>query len=382
MKATIRDIATLSALKPLEVVSYLRASGWQKTSERPGKWAAWVRKQDEEEFEIAVPLTTHFRDFALRMSDALRVLEVAEDRSQLEILRDLLVTSADVVRVRLADRELSDGSVPLEEGAQFFQKARDMMLAAACAAIGPRAYFPSKRPTEAMDYLRKARLGQTEQGSFVLTIISRVPPSLATENGQLFDVEEPFERRVIQTLATSLMAIRSASDDAASTGKVESFVAAVSKGVSANLCDALVGMGTCADSNRSLEINFSWSRSRPLDPQLEIPSEVNFSPDAFPVIEEASVYFKESTPREEFVARGPVVRLERADGAATGKVTIHCFVDGQPRKVLVELGEPQYHQAVSAHDENRIARCSGVLMREGRGFRLHEPYDFMSESDE
>ena len=75
------------------------------------------------------------------MSDVLQVLEVAEKRTQLEIFQDLLFTSADIVRVRLADSELAEGS---GEGAQFFQKAKD--LAAACAAAGPRAYFSSPPP--------------------------------------------------------------------------------------------------------------------------------------------------------------------------------------------------------------------------------------------
>ena len=382
MRATIRDSATLSALKPLEVVAYLRSSGWRKASEEPSRWATWVRSLDGEEYEVAVPLTTEYRDFALRMGDALKVLEAVENRSQLQILRDLLMIGADVVRVRLTDSELADGSVPLEEGAKFFGGARDMMLAAACAAVGPRAYFPSRRPAQVLDYVRRTRLGQTEQGSFVLTIISRVPPSLAGQNGPLLGVEEPFERRVTQTLADSLSAVRRASEEAASTGQVESFVSAVPRGVNANLCDALVCMGTCADDNRSLAVQFSWSPSRPPNRQMGIPGEILFPPDTFPVIEEASVYLKESTPREEFEACGPVVKLERPDGASTGKVTIHCIVDNQSRKVTVELNEAQYHQAVAAHDEGRTVRCSGVLMREGRAFRLHEPYDFVEEADE
>ena len=116
MKATIRDAATLSALKPLEIVAYLRSSGWTKTQEKSGQWSAWVRRDEaDEEYEVSIPLVPTFRDFALRMGDALRVLEVVERRSQLEILRDLFITSADVIRVRLTDHELADGTVPIED---------------------------------------------------------------------------------------------------------------------------------------------------------------------------------------------------------------------------------------------------------------------------
>jgi len=195
MKARITDAMALSALRPLEVVSYLRSNGWTKSREKPGDWSRWLRADQEgEEFEITVPLNHQFRDFAARMGDVLQVLEAFEARSQIQIFQDLLVTGADVIRLRLADAELADTSVPLDEGATFIQKAKDMVLAAACAAVNPRVYYPSRKSAQAMDYIRRARLGQTEPGSFVITIISPVPPSLAGPTGQLFELAEPYER--------------------------------------------------------------------------------------------------------------------------------------------------------------------------------------------
>src|SRR5439155_24912051 len=44
----------------------------------------------------------------------------------------------------------------------------------------------------------------------------------------------------------------------------------------------------------------------------------------------------------------------RPEGATIGKFTIHCFVDEQPRKVSVELGELDYHVAVTAHDQEQV----------------------------
>ncbi len=301
MRANITDNIALSTLRPLEVVSYLRSTLWRKAQELAGQWSSWVRPDETgEEFEVTVPLNHQFRDFASRMGDVLRVLEVVEGRSQLQILRDLLVTGADVIRLRIADAESTDSSVPLEEGATFIQKAKDMMLAAACAAVNPRMYYPTRKPAQATEYLRRARLGQTEPGSFIVTIISPVPPSLAGRNGLLIELEEPYERRVTQTLALSLNTVRLASDEAAATGQVESFVNAVPSGVSANLCDALIGMGSMAEGDRTIDVLFSWSRNRPIAPEVSMPSRVILSTDIFPVLRAAAVYLKETSPREEF----------------------------------------------------------------------------------
>jgi hypothetical protein len=296
MNVKITDAAALSALRPLEVVSYLRSNGWTKAGEKPANWSRWLRTDDDgEEFEVTVPLNSEFRDFAARMGDVLQVLSVFEGRSQLQILRDLLVIGADVVRFRLADPELTDASLPLDDGANFIQKDKDLMLAAACAAVSPRVYYPSRKPAQAIDYVRRARLGQTEPGSFIVTIISPVPPSLTGPSGQLIALEEPYERQVTRVLAVALNSVRQAAEDAATSGQVDRFVQAVSRGVSANLCDALVGMGSSGEGNRAVDIQFSWSRNRPLAPQAEMPGRILLSPDVFPIIRQAAVYLRESS---------------------------------------------------------------------------------------
>src|SRR5262245_38419981 len=127
MNVRIVDASALSALRPLEVVSYLRSNRWRKDGEKSGNWSTWVRAdQDGDEFEVAFPLNHRYRDCAARMGDVLRVLSAVEERSELQILRDLLTTGADVIRLRLADAELADATIPLDEGATLVQKTRDL----------------------------------------------------------------------------------------------------------------------------------------------------------------------------------------------------------------------------------------------------------------
>ncbi len=66
---------------------------------REGMYAVWAGDDDE----VLVPLRSDLRDYALRMGDLLRTLAKVEDRSQLSIVADLLVTGADVIRVAIAE---------------------------------------------------------------------------------------------------------------------------------------------------------------------------------------------------------------------------------------------------------------------------------------
>ena len=96
--------------------------------------------------------------------------------------------------MRLRGSDIERGNVGFEAGVNLFEKARDLMMAAACSAIETKAVHPNRKPDKASRYLRNIRLGQTEMGSFVVQIISRVSPELE-HRGQLDlieSVEAPF----------------------------------------------------------------------------------------------------------------------------------------------------------------------------------------------
>jgi len=379
MRADIRDPASVVVLRPLEVASYLRAAGWTQAETREGRYAIWTRGDD---FEALLPLRSDLRDFALRMGDLLAVLAKAEDRSQLSILSDLLVTGADVLRVRLADDDLADGSMPIEEHTRTAQKVRDLMMAAACSAIERRPVWHKRKPDKAVDYLRNVRIGQTERGSYVLTVISRVPPMLRAANDQLFaDGEEPYERQVTADLAVALAAIERAAESAAATGSLESFEGAVNDGVSANLCEAIVGLSMDDDTSRAVDFSFSWSRTRPA--REEQVSRVFVAHDRVPYVQEAARLLRERAPIEGFDLEGPVVKLERAEGALTGFVTVYGPVeDGGNRRIRVQLPEDEYEQAINAHRDGLDVRCTGRLVREGGGYTLEKPVGFSVQAQE
>jgi len=374
MRATIRDQETLKTIRPLELVSYLRAQGWRQLSEIDEKSALWggpCRDHGHEDEEVVVPLRQETGDFALRLSEVLRTLEQVEHRSQLEILRDLLTSSSDLIRVHAPASQTSSGSIPLDLGVRFVEEARNLVLAAACSAVDPRPYYARRKPAQANEYLSRVRMGQTERGSFVLTILSPVPPGLRSAEPYDAASSEPFERKVSQTLASALAAARVAAQRAAVNGDVQPFREAVIAGVSANLCDALVGLGRVSSVD-GVEVAISWSRNRPLHHQ-QAQTKYQFSPDMVPILEEASRLFKEAEPRDDVEIQGFVIDLHREEGAPSGRVAVSALVDEDIRKVGIELPEDEYAVALRAHAEERRIRATGDLVKQGRSYRLLNP---------
>ena len=368
MKATIRDAEILRAIRPLELVAYLRANGWHQ-EQRLERGAFWRKESNE----LLLPLDSNLRDFANRMAEVLQMLERAEQRSQLEILEDLMMVSADVIRPRLPGAD-GEGSLSLEHGTIVYEQARNLMLAAACAAIERRTLYAKRKPEQAMQYLRHARFGPSKQGSYIVTIISPVPPKLSSAK-DLFGEElglEPFERRTVRVLAEALGAIASAVREAAVTGEIDPMKAAVERGVSANLCEAILGLDE-GGGGKGVEFTFSWSASRGIPSHAK--SSIALMPDVMPILAETARVFRETATVEGSEVIGTVQKLEHQE-SERGKVTVLGTADGVPRTVVMELSGEDHVRAIRAYEERIPVKCVGELAREGKSWVLNNAREF------
>ncbi|MBI4815660.1 MAG: hypothetical protein HY791_05370 [Deltaproteobacteria bacterium] len=373
------DLELVQSVSALDVAMYLRAHGWQRKEGMPSSVAStWSLTIDGAEFEALLPLDRGFKDYARRMVELMVVLAAAEKRSPHEVSADLQVVTADVFRIRLSGPDIADGTVPIEEHAQISRKAKDLMLAAACTVVEPRAVWTGRRPPAAADYVRRVRVGQSQKGSYVLTIISPVTPRLLHGHSPSDEFDrDPFERRVSATLASALRSLLHAADQALLTQQMGPFDAVITEGVSSNLCDAVTGLGG-EDRQRSLEFGFSWSPARPVS--ANFPRKVVMASDLLPVIREAGRQIRERRPIVGFELRGPVIKLERGTESTIGRATIAAVVEGSSVGVLVELrdgpwqsADALYQIAVRAHAEGRRVLVKGTLVRERRRFIVRDP---------
>jgi hypothetical protein len=373
MKATIQDGKTLSALRPLDMVAYLRAHQWRE-AQRLERGSLWTKEVSQHSFEVLVPLDVTLRDFVSRMADALHSLEEAEGRSQFEIYEDLIITSADVIRPRLPSIN-SDGAISIEQGVILHEQARNLMLAAACAAIEKRPLFAKRKPEQAMEYLQHAQFGIPQRGSYIMTIISPVSPRIQVGEdlfGNDLEPEEPFERRTVRTLAQGIRAIELACLEVATSGKIDPMKRAVELGVSANLCEAIIGMHEGA-GEKGILFTFSWAPLRGIPNHTS--STATISADSVPILKETVRIFRETETVESSEVIGTVNKLEH-QGGDHGKVTIIGSADGLPRTVTLDLAGKDHVSAVRSYEDRIPISCIGELTREGRSWILRNPREF------
>lgn len=381
MKASITDPEVLAAVRPLDLSAYLRARGWHP---RFGEadLAEWELKTNGGVVEVAVPKHPRWRDYARRIREVIVELSRVEDRSEMLIVQDIAQTLRDVVRLRAVIEGRTDGTIPLEDGALLARSARGMMLAAACSTYERRRAFHTRKPQAAVDFMKGLSLGQTEVGSFVLTVISPVPPGLAQTEMPLgaSPPETNFNRRVTETLTTALAAMRTAAETSVARGGVGAFEEAVSQGVSADLCEALALVRDCT-SVTELDLNVGWAAARPEIQKLPVRHE--FSMDTLEVIGEAGRALREKSPVDSFEVAGIVVALDRPTAAFMGTTVVVAEVDRQPRRIRIELlGEENWKTADDAMNKRLVFRCQGELMREGKHYVLRNARDLRASEDD
>jgi hypothetical protein len=255
-----------------------------------------------------------------------------------------------------------------------------MLASAACAAFEPRSAYHLAKVQKAEDYMRRVRLGQTEQGSFVITLLAPIPPILATPSQ--IDMwphleEEPFERRVTRVLIQSLHSAREAIVESNRGDGLKAFVNAVSKGVSANLCEALASI---IDRSDGADVSVTWARTRPTPVSRD---RIVFGRADGEILTEAARQFRLREPRRDERVLGYVTDLHRAEDESDGRVTVKTIIDGRLRSLSTILSKSDYEIAVQANVRQAPVTLVGDLEPDGQRWRLVDPRDIrLMEGDD
>ncbi len=361
MKAEILDADALRGISPGALAAFARGEGWMKT-ETYGAHADVYTAPGKP--EIILPRTVRLGDYATVVSKLIGVFAALNDRDELATYRDLVGADRDVVRVRALGGE-GDGAIALDAGVEIVTQARQMLLAAACAVHAPQALYRAGANREASDYMRRVKLGQTEQGSFVVTLLAPAPPLLQPRLEPTWANldDEPMERRVTRGLMTALEAARAAAELALS-GNAAAFQEAVMSGVSANLCEAVGGL---IEQSNGLDISLTWAKTRPTP---EVKRTVGFSKNDAEILKEAARVFRERQPKPDVKLVGTVLKLKRDLDDIEGLVTFKVVVDGKYQSVSAVLDQSNYSIAVRAHDAKAELIVNGDLERVGQRWQL------------
>lgn len=363
MKTVITDKSALKAITPAALATFAKSQGWLKR-EAYGEYANVFAGEDRP--EILVPNTDNIADYSSAVARLITIFSDFTHTAQTSLYRDLMASDHDVVRVRAIVKS-DDGSIGLNDGLSLVTNSRQMLLAAACAVNSPQPVYRTGANKEAMDYLNGVRLGQTEHGSFVITMMAGIPPRVQSSLFEDESTSEPIERKVSIMLMQALTAAKSTTALANSGDDIVFSDDIVEQGVSANLCEALAKL---VDSGERVEIGVSWAKTRPRDDST---GRIIFSEADADILREGARVLRERIPQKNFELKGYVHRLNRDEQEQTGKIFVKGFVDDKLVSVVTTLDENEYTKATVAHEKRQEIIVTGDLLRQGERWQMLNP---------
>jgi|GEM_PF-1505553 len=369
----------LRSYKPLDTLAYLRDRDWVLQDEVPERYTVLTKTTNGDEFEVQVPMTPALRDLERRVRELLETLHAEEERPLDQIVEDLSLPNMDIVRTRLGIDSQYDGTLPMEDGTNAFREVRNLFLAAACTAVNPKAVYTKRKFQQAMDYVRGARLGQTQRGSYVITVYSpiQIQPQSSAQVMMDLDMQAsptiPFGRRTVSIMNEAL----SLANDGIATmakGRQQDLDLIVRKGVSANLCEAVNALNVYGGGT-GIEVTTTWSRA--IKAPYGIDRTHRFSSDAGTWLTKLAASVRQKSDiLEDVLVRGAVGMLASDKPKKHGKVKIIGTVEDQTATVEVSLDGASYQDAITAHKTERQVELTGDLKKKGKVWQLSKPRDF------
>lgn len=370
------DKTALRSINPNQIKAYLSHRNWVFEGKIGDFASIWHRASEEEfEYEVLIPEDVSLRDYESRVQDAIKSIANYEHRNETDILKDITNYFSDTVSIRVVHSDVENGTIPLEDGVKLFEMAKDLLSSAAMSTISKKRYFYGARSAEASSFLSKVRLGQTEIGSYIVNVL--VPLDSRKER-DLFDAVS-FSRHVTFTLGNGLSSLKKITE--LQGADLMSYEGLVNAGISANMCDALIGLSG-ENRNRDFDVGISYSIAE--ENHAILNAKYYFDSKEIDKIEKISSYLKENYVIDNITLSGPVQKLDRDSREDVGTVTIVALVGDRERAVAFELSSENYHEAVQAHDKKLIVEITGDIhigprsarVLNAKGFRVFGDQDF------
>lgn len=360
----------LETITPDLLSSYLESQSWILEGKISNQANIWHRESAQSyTHEVIQPIDSNIRSYEQRLIEAIKSVAEFENRDTSAVVDDMTNFCSDLVKVRVIHPDVEGGTIPLEDGVLLIERSRDLLIASALSTFKKKKVFNGSRSQDVLDFLGKLKLGQTEIGSFIVNLIS---PIEVNTDPQQDSCHTSLARSVSVNLARSLTAISEAVDKYTNSKSVFDFEETVNKGVSANLCDALIGLSGRAKARRfSIKIKTGGLEAEPIN----FANNYEFSPDTIPKLEAASEYLKGRYTVKNFQVIGFVSVLKHLPNDDFGQISVKALVKDKTKFITIQLPLVDYWRAFEAHKANEAITCYGTLNVSPKSAQLLEPRD-------
>jgi hypothetical protein len=377
---TMNDILkAVPELKFTELQAYLRNTGWSRVPVTKDSVALFQKEIEGDFFETLLPLSKDYSDYKYRVVDVLEMIAQAENREIHQVLTDLSIPPGDTVRFRVINRDTLGGTISFIEGFNLLESAKKALFTTACDIVQPEKYHKRLGLKGAQQFIEECRLGQTEKGSFIASVICPFINQTTDDKAQqlsIFSQSEDFKHSLTRKVTTRLMSALAEIKSAIDKGEENRIVDLEGENIiSGNFLESIVELNSNKETTE-IEIMANWSVFA--EEQPEIAKAIKFSNDYIPVLENIISKIKpvDKGIDDDFIGK---ISLTKADpdvhSRTEGEIMLNYILGDEEKvsKARVILTNEDYDKACEAHKQGKSVKITGKLITSGRSKTIENP---------
>ncbi|PIP54812.1 MAG: hypothetical protein COX07_03265 [Bacteroidetes bacterium CG23_combo_of_CG06-09_8_20_14_all_32_9] len=350
-------------INPLQIQKYLKSTGWNFIQSKRPQIGIYFLNKGAEWFEVTLPLKKEYADFEQAIKIIIERIAEVEKKEFKDVLNRLVLPVSDIVKFRVVNSETEYGTISFDDGFNLLQNAKKTLYTTACDYIKPELYHQRLSFKKANDFINNCRLGQTEHGSFIGSVICpfiKENDSDIVEQLSLFDTEENFQesltRKVTEKLMISLTQLKSLIE----TDQLQQLEDQEVPVMSGNFIESLISL-SLPSKESTIEVITDWAPTVPIVNSY-IP--IKFSKDHIIPAERWVKKIREKAGRKG-VFVGRISQVKTNPDITKRKVAEFMlnFLDEQNKKNTAKVVIPSddLSLAIEAIQDGKYVKVSGVL---------------------
>lgn len=359
----------LGGITPQAIDRYLYLLGWRRDESFHNK-NIWKYTNDKEpEVQLLVPARDDFPDYLLRVKNVIAILSELNGVAESDILHNLRTTYFDRLEFRIISQFAETGKLPLDYAADCIEGIKSLILYSACAVQDAKPIC-LKASSYAKKTLSRFELGQTDIGSFIINVDTKVADENDDHIFKLAETPFPIEHKVVERISTAIQQVMKATEGAHIT---DIAVDAYKDGITANMCESLLKLKPDSGSHVELETTIHYASA--VTEKIGIKKVAKFDDLHFSVLQEIANIYRDKTIVEDMTLVGFINKMQ-LHNQDERTISVECRFENGKRLIQVSLTEKQHELACDAYKGSFPVRVSGVIDKSTKLWTVIEVSDF------
>lgn len=319
--------------------------------------------------QIDIPTNEKLSDYYSMLLTACYKLSEIENKDLKQIIFDLSNPEVDIIKFRKIENNVKDGTIPINDAISFYENIKKLITSAAMDIDSPTVYRKARATAIVDEFLEKCRFGQTEVGSYIVSLICPLDSSkhkqltiedIINNEDHIDTLSNSFSRKVVNKVVDSINIIRDTIDK---NEDIEQLLNVQNENfVSINFMDNLANLGINS-SDAELEVNIDWSQSAAKNRSKY--NKVLITNNYYEKIYDIVKKYKTDADNNEISITGQVSQVGAEPDArkrSSGTATI-VYLEKKTfskKTIKVQLVGDDYDQAIEAHRYGKAVTVTGV----------------------